>query len=343
MRVVAVAGAKGGVGKSAAAVNLAFLSAATGLRTLLWDLDPQGAATHCYRMKSRVKGGASRLLGAKRDLQSFTRSTDFERLDVLPADGSFRVVDTVLGTRRWPERVIRKLIRPLDRTYDVVILDCAPGLGVVTEAVVAASDLVLAPIVPAPLAVRSLDQLAGFVGEQRSGLPVLAFLSMVDERKVLHRQMLDLVRSDRRFALSAVPVSSAVERMGLEQVPAVLASPRNLAATAYRNLWAEIAERLGIDAEFPAAPPVSLAPGSAAGESGSTELTPTSLASATEPVQEEPVASPPPLVVSDALPGGDAAASGSDPADVAADPFAGWFVDAPRPDAVSSDAQPPEA
>lgn len=246
MRVVAVAGAKGGVGKTAVAVNLAMVASAAGYRTLLWDLDPQGAATHCYRARARVKGGAERLLGGKRGLDHAIRTTDHVRLDLLPADPSFRIVDSVLSARRWPERVIRKLLRPLDRAYDVAFLDCAPGLGIVTESVVAASDLVLAPVVPAPLSVRSLDQLQQFIDEHRPGLPLLAFLSMLDDRKVLHRQMIDGVRSDTRFALSAVPVSSAVERMGMEQIPAVLASPLNLAAVAYRRLWAEVEDRLDL-------------------------------------------------------------------------------------------------
>lgn len=247
MRVVAVAGAKGGVGKTAAAVNLALLSSAAGHRTLLWDLDPQGAATHCYRARAKVKGGAARLLGNKRGLDGAIRRTDHLRLDLLPADPSFRVVDTVLSSRRWPERVIRKLLRPLSGAYDVVILDCAPGLGVVTESVVTASDMVLAPVVPAPLSVRSLEQLQDFLDQHRPGLPLLAFLSMLDERKVLHRQVVDGLRSDGRFALAGVPESSAVERMGLEQVPAVLASPNNLAAVAYRRLWAEVEDRLHLD------------------------------------------------------------------------------------------------
>lgn len=246
MRVAAVAGAKGGVGKTAAAVNLAYLASETGQRTLLWDLDPQGAATHCYRAKARVKGGATRLLGGKRDLRSFIRHTDYPNLDLLPSDPSFRVADTVLSTRRWPERVIRKLLRPLESTYDLVILDCAPGLGIVTESVIAASDLIIAPVIPAPLAVRSLEQLEEFLDEYRSGLPLLAFLSMLDERKVLHRQMVNQIKADSRFALSAVPTSSSVERMGMEQVPAVVASPNNLAAVSYRRLWAEISERLGL-------------------------------------------------------------------------------------------------
>ena len=254
MRVVAVAGAKGGVGKTAAAVNLAILSARSGHRTLLWDLDPQGAATHCYRAQAKVKGGATRLLGGKRDLAAFIRATEYQRLDLLPADPSFRVVDTVLSTRRWPERVLRKLLRPLDRKYDVVILDCAPGLGIVTESVIAASDLILAPIIPAPLAVRSLDQLEEFTHAHRPGLPFLAFLSMLDERKVLHRQLVSQVRGDRRFALAAVPSSSSVERMGLEQIPAVLASPNNLAAVAYRRLWAEVEERIDLEPQLPSQP-----------------------------------------------------------------------------------------
>ena len=168
-----------------------------------------------------------------------------------PPDPSFRVVDTILGTRRWPERVLRKLLRSLDGKYDVVILDCAPGLGVVTESVVIASDLVLAPIIPAPLAVRSLDQLQEFVTTSHHGLPLLAFVSMLDERKVLHRQVLDQIRADGRFSLAAVPLSSSVERMGMEQIPAVLASPNNLAAVAYRRLWAEVEDRLDLQPRLP--------------------------------------------------------------------------------------------
>jgi chromosome partitioning protein len=190
LRVIAVAGAKGGVGKTAVAVNLAILASRAGHRTLLWDLDPQAAATHCYRLKAKVKGGANRLLGGKRDLQAYVRGTDYEGLDVVPADKTFRIVDTVLAARRWPERALVKLLRQVAPDYDVVILDCAPGLGVMAEAVVAASDLVIAPVIPAPLSIRSLDQLSEFVAEHRPQVPVMAVLSMVDRRKVLHRQML---------------------------------------------------------------------------------------------------------------------------------------------------------
>lgn len=251
MKVVAVAGAKGGIGKTAAAVNLAMLSSQAGFRTLLWDLDPQGAATHCYRAKAKVKGGAAKVLGGRRDLANFVRHTDYELLDLLPADPSFRIVDTVLSTRRWPERVLRKLLRSVRDRYDVVLLDCAPGLGIVTESIIEASDLVLAPVVPAPLAVRGFDQIAEFVKDRQPGMPVLAFLSMVDERKVLHRQVMTQVADDQRFSPATVVVSSSVERMGMEQVPAVLASPHNLAAKGYAGLWADLENRLDLQRPIP--------------------------------------------------------------------------------------------
>ena len=248
MRVIAVAGAKGGVGKTAVAVNLAMLSARSGRRTLLWDLDPQAAATHCYRLKAKVKGGAGRMLGGKRDLQAFVRRTDYDNLDLVPVDRTFRVVDTVLSARRWPDRAIRKLIRPVSGDYEVAILDCAPGLGVMAESVFAASDLVIAPIVPAPLAVRSLEQMSEFIDDHRSDLPLMAVLSMVDRRKVLHRQMLESISGDERFAEAAIPLSSSVERMGLEQIPAVIASPRNLSAKAFDQLWDDVCERIDVPA-----------------------------------------------------------------------------------------------
>jgi len=246
MKVVEVASAKGGVGKTATAVNLACLAAESGRSTLLWDLDPQGAATHCYPAKPKVSGSPNRLLAGKRDLRSQVRQIN-EHLDLLPADPSFRIAESLLAGRRSPQKAIRRLLKPFVDSYDIAILDCAPGLGIVTESILAASDLVISPVIPAPLSIRSLDQLDRFMTDKQPGLPLLAFLSMLDERKVLHRQIIEQVRGDERFVSVAVPVSSSVERMGMEQRPAVEASPRNLAAQAYRRLWAEVETRLGLD------------------------------------------------------------------------------------------------
>jgi len=66
MKTIASYNVKGGVGKTSAAVNLAYLSAQDGYRTLLWDLDPQGAATFLFRIRPKVKGGSRKLVGGSR-------------------------------------------------------------------------------------------------------------------------------------------------------------------------------------------------------------------------------------------------------------------------------------
>ncbi|MCZ7628057.1 MAG: AAA family ATPase [Microthrixaceae bacterium] len=65
MKVIATAAAKGGVGKTSIAVNLAVLAARAGVRSLLWDLDPQAASTHCLRMNVTMNGGAAKMLGGE--------------------------------------------------------------------------------------------------------------------------------------------------------------------------------------------------------------------------------------------------------------------------------------
>jgi chromosome partitioning protein len=76
---------------------------------------------------------------------------------------------------------------------------------------------------------------------------VAPFLSLIDRRKPLHRSIEAKVRADRRFLNAAVPMSSAVERLGNEQIPTVTSAPRSLASAGYRMLWAEVRERVALD------------------------------------------------------------------------------------------------
>ena len=96
MHILGAYNIKGGVGKTATAVNLAYLAACQGYRTLVWDLDPQGAATFYFRIKAKVKGGSKALLNGKHDLDSLVKGTDFDNLDLLPADFSYRNMDLLL-------------------------------------------------------------------------------------------------------------------------------------------------------------------------------------------------------------------------------------------------------
>jgi len=70
MRIFATYNIKGGVGKTATAVNLGYLAAKDGYRVLLWDLDPQGAASFLFRIKPRVKGGGKALIEGTRSIDA---------------------------------------------------------------------------------------------------------------------------------------------------------------------------------------------------------------------------------------------------------------------------------
>lgn len=247
MRVIAVTGLKGGVGKTATAVNLAALAAAGGHRTLVWDLDPQGAATHCFRLKPKVKGGVARLLGGERELSSVIKGTDDPSIDVVPGDVTMRNADVMLATARKPSRVLRRLITSAQRDYDLAVLDCAPGLGAVAESVASVADCLLVPVIPSPLGLRAFEQYATFCADHLPTPDTVApFLSLIDRRKPMHRNVEGQVHADKRFLGASVPLSSAVERLGHEQVPTVTSAPHSLAAAGYRQLWAEIRERIDL-------------------------------------------------------------------------------------------------
>jgi chromosome partitioning protein len=128
----------------------------------------------------------------------------------------------------------------------VAILDCPPSISLVSESVFAASDLLLVPLVPSTLSVRTLEQLRAFLAGNAPSAPgVLAFLSMVDRRRRLHCELADaLPETIPEAATASIPVASAVEQMGVHRVPLVISHPRAPAARAYAALWDEVAARL---------------------------------------------------------------------------------------------------
>ncbi|MGA7086867.1 MAG: ParA family protein [Candidatus Dormiibacterota bacterium] len=241
MRVLATYNIKGGVGKTSTAVNLAYLSARQGNRTLLWDLDPQGAATFLFRIGPHVRGGVKALVKGRTPLDALIKGTDFNNLDVLPADLSYRRMDHALDQSKHPNRRIAQLVEPLGSGYDVLILDCPPGMSLVSEGVMRAADTLLVPLVPATLSMRTFEQLTDFVGKAKQPRPrILAFFSMVDARKRLHRETVAQVVGQRsEIAQAIVPAASIVEQMGPRRLPVMVLSPTSPAAAAYEQLWWE--------------------------------------------------------------------------------------------------------
>jgi len=233
---------KGGVGKTSTAVNLAYLSAREGRRTLLWDLDPQGAATYIFRVRPRVKGGGRALVSGKRPLEASLKSTDFENLDLLPADFSLRNLDLELDDSKKRTRRLGQLLETVAGDYDVVVLDCPPGISLMSENVLHAADTLLVPLVPAMLSLRTFSLLTQFVADSDKPRPeVLAFFSMADRRKRLHRDVIDAgVGEGNRVARTVIPALSIIEQMAERRAPVPAFEPAGRAATAYEDLWAEV-------------------------------------------------------------------------------------------------------
>jgi chromosome partitioning protein len=242
-RALATYNIKGGVGKTSAAVNLAYLAARDGARTLLWDLDPQAASTYLFRVKPKVRGGAGKLVGLKSEVAGLIKGTDYERLDLLPADFSYRHMDLELDGFKKPTRRLVKVLEPLADEYDYVFLDCPPSISLVSESVFEVADALLVPVIPATLSARTFAQLDRLVD---GGPQVLAFFSMVEVRKSLHREIMARVRAQHSFHMlgAAIPSADEVERMGEERNAVGVFAPGSRAATAYEALWLDIKLRL---------------------------------------------------------------------------------------------------
>jgi cellulose biosynthesis protein BcsQ len=241
-KVMATYNIKGGVGKTSAAVNLAYLAARDGHPTLLWDLDPQGASTYLFRVKPKIKGGGSKLVRGKTEAADRIKGTDHERLDLLPADFSYRHMDLALDATKKPTSRLARVLEPLLDEYEYIVLDCPPSISLVSESVFEAADALLVPLIPATLSSRTFSQLLDVVSDDAQ---VLAFFSMVDGRKKLHREVMDDLRAAHPEVLAtAIPAAADVERMGSRRTVLDDFAPRGRAATAYHELWQEIRARL---------------------------------------------------------------------------------------------------
>lgn len=266
MKIYAVTNIKGGVGKTTAAVNLAYLCAAAGTRTLLWDLDSQGGATYVLRGEPQQHASAKKLVAGKRQLPELIVPTGYSGLDLLPAHFSYRNFAVQLAERRHATERLLKMSRSLREIYGALFLDCPAGMSLLAENVLRAADVVIVPLVPSPLSIRMLRELYAFVAaEGWSDLVLLPFFSMVDRRRSLHLELLTTARLEFPAILATeVPYRSEIERMTVRRAPLAAGAATSEAALIYRQLWQEIVgraePRAAAASAAPAEPPPAVQP-----------------------------------------------------------------------------------
>jgi cellulose biosynthesis protein BcsQ len=242
MRTLAIYNIKGGVGKTSTTVNLAFIAARESARTLLWDLDPQGASSYYLGVKPAVRGGGDAVLKAGDKLASLVKKTEYDHLHVLPADLSYRNFDLLFENARQPTQQLAQMTAPLAASYDYLLLDCPPGISLLSENIFHAADVLLVPMIPTTLSLRTLHQLYAFLRSKKlTQVRVFPFLTMVDRRKALHQEVMEVLPQEEPDLLETyIPYASDVERMGVNQAPLATYAPRSPSARAYESLWNEI-------------------------------------------------------------------------------------------------------
>ena len=244
MKIFALYSSKGGVGKTAAAVNLSYSASLCGNRVLLCDLDAQGAASFYFRVRPAGNFNGKKLLAG--GLGNFIRASDYENLDLLPAHFSFRNLDLALGKLEPSKRrqALRKLLMTMDEEYDVLVMDCPPNMTLLSENIILAADSVVTPVIPTTLSMVALKQLLKIfrkVGAAESRIN--AFFSMVDLRKTMHREMIEKFSTYEIFRKCQIQYLAEVEKMGVFRTPVGATSSSSPAAKQYRQLWEELWER----------------------------------------------------------------------------------------------------
>ena len=246
MTTLAIYSNKGGVGKTAAAVNLSYLAAKTGAKTLLCDLDPQGSATYYFRVKPKLRSGVKGFIKGGKQIYKSVKGTDYENLDLLPADFSLRNLDVTFSILKRSKKRLSKILNPFRAEYDLIILDCPVTISILADNVLNATDYTLVPLIPTTLSVRTYRQLLAFCQKNKYAVNrIYSFFSMVDRHKKMHKELMATVAGEFNGVLqSFIPYLAVIEKMGLYREPVAVFSPKSVASKSYQNLWHKVQKNI---------------------------------------------------------------------------------------------------
>jgi chromosome partitioning protein len=250
--VVAVANQKGGVGKTTTAINVASSIALSGRRVLLIDVDPQGNLTSGVGLKGEKGAGGTvyEALMGEGDAETFVLPTRVENLFVIPAERSLTGAEIELVSMLAREQRLKRIVDALRGSFDDILIDCPPSLGLLTLNALVAADAVLIPLHCEYFALEGLADLVGTMRRVRTALnPSLdiegVLLTMYDDRTNLGQLVAKDVREffkDKVFD-TTIPRNVRLGEAPSHGVPAVLYDVKSRGAAAYVALAKELLAR----------------------------------------------------------------------------------------------------
>jgi cellulose biosynthesis protein BcsQ len=170
-------------------------------------------------------------------------ATNYENLEIIPADASAKSFDIMVEEMKGNKTRLKSILKQLENEYDFVFIDCPPGFSALSENIFSAADVVLMPIIPTTLSVRTYNMVKDYFKEKDlDSSKMMCFFTMTDLRKNMHNEIMELLYKDKKFFQNYVPYLSDVEKMGIHRQPIEEFARSSSAAKAYHELWTEIKE-----------------------------------------------------------------------------------------------------